>query len=97
MVLKKDGCEDVWLSWEKVASRIATLMARGRYAEAPKPEQPVAEETVQVQSTEAMEPISAPEQSTKAMEPISAPEQPVTDHFFNVSSPLGVALFLSHA
>ena len=43
MVLKKDGCEDVRLSWEKVASRIATLIERGRYAEAPKPERPAME------------------------------------------------------
>ena len=35
VVLKKDGCEGVRLSWEKVVSRIAALMARRRYAEAP--------------------------------------------------------------
>ena len=101
MVLKKGGCEDVWLSWEKVASRIATLMERGRYAEAPKPEQPVAEETVQVQSTEAMEPISAPEQPVNesavvAQEPeLQQPEQPqfpaenyhITNEALGVGSP----------
>ena len=61
MVLKKDGCEDVWLSWEKIASRIATLIERGKYADAQKPEQTVEKATVQTQSAEAMEPTLAPE------------------------------------
>ena len=94
MVLKKGGCEDVRLSWEKVANRIATLIERGRYAEAPKPEQSVAEETVQVQSTEAMEPISALEQPVT--EPVlPQPEQPqspaenyhITNEALGVGSP----------
>ena len=94
MVLKKGGCEDVRLSWEKVANRIATLIERGRYAEAPKPEQSVAEETVQVQSAEAMEPISALEQPVT--EPVlPQPEQPqspaenyhITNEALGVGSP----------
>lgn len=61
MVLKKDGCEDIRLSWEKVASRIAALIERGRYAEAPKPEQPMVEEDAQVQSVKAPIPHVEPE------------------------------------
>ena len=98
VVLKKDGCEDVRLSWEKVVSRIAALIERGRYAEAPKPEQPVAEETVQVQSTEAMEPTLAPdkpvtESAVVAQEPeLQQPEPPqsLAENYHITNEALGV-------
>ena len=101
VVLKKDGCEDVRLSWEKVVSRIAALIERGRYAEAPNSEQPVPEEDAPVQSAKAPDLISEPEkpvnESAVAMqEPeLQQPEQPqspaenyhITNEALGVGSP----------